>query len=606
MSAGVLNPTGALGLVAVAVLVALYLYDRRRRVIPVGTLFLWKQVAASPLDRRRFRPDALFLLQLLLLLALVGGYLRPYVQRADARPPGGRLVLVLDVSASMQAREAGETRFDVARRRARGLVDALAPGDEAMLVTAADRAHVVLGWTADPDRVRQRLDALAPLDTPTRLGAALELALGEARARPGTRVAVFTDLPREASGVPADALAAVDYAQIGRTDDNLAIAGLVVDQPPFAALADVTVTVLVRNYGHAARSAVLEASIDGEPWMRRPLALGPRASEPVLLTGPRRAGVVAVRLVVDDALAVDNRAFAWIAPAEPLDLLVVTDSREVGAAFEQIAHTVAGSRLEVVNRARYEEEPLGGRRVAVFDGFAPPAAMNALYAAPPAGSGICPGDGLADEAAVVDWEVDHPAVRGLEGLQALRLARVRRLATPAWGAPVVLAAARGGDWPLLVLGDESGRRVACLGAELGPALGSSDGLPLLLLTLGTLRWLAEQVGQRVLVVETGTPSAAGSFRAAPVPGLRVAGDPPVVVAERTGRHRLGDALVLANLFDDRESDIGRDGDRVWPATVRPSAPLSAGGRHEVDWWLYLAAAALLALEWIVWLRKEPA
>ncbi|TMA43018.1 MAG: VWA domain-containing protein [Deltaproteobacteria bacterium] len=543
MSLGVLNPTGALGLVAVAVLVALYLYDRRRRVIPVGTLFLWKQVAASPLDRRRFRPDALFLLQLLLLLALVGGYLRPYVQRADARPPGGRLVLVLDVSASMQAREAGETRFDVARRRARGLLDALPPGDEAMLVTAADRAHVVLGWTADPDRVRERLDALAPLDTPTHLGAALELALGEARARPGTRVAVFTDLPREASGVPADGLAAVDYAQIGRSDDNLAIAGVVVDQPPFGALADVTVMVLVRNYGHAARSAVLEASIEGEPWMRRPLVLGPRASEPVLLTGPRHAGVVAVRLVVDDALAVDNRALAWIAPAEPLDLLVVTDSREVGAAFEQIARTVAGSRLEVVNRARYEEEPLGGRRVAVFDGFAPPSAMSTLYAAPPPGNGICPGDGLADDVAVVDWEADHPALSGLEGLQALRLARVRRLA---------------------------------------------------------------HVGQRVLVVETGTPSAAGSFPAAPVPGLRVAGDPPVVVAERTGRHRLGDALVLANLLDDRESDIGRDGDRVWPATVRPSAPLPAGGRHEVDWWLYLAAAALLALEWIVWLRKEPA
>ena len=606
MSLGVLNPTGALGLVAVAVLVALYLYDRRRRVIPVGTLFLWRQVAASPLDRHRFRPDALFLLQLLLLLALVGGYLRPYVQRAGARPPAGRLVLVLDVSASMQAREAGGTRFDVARRRARGLLDALPPGDEAMLVTAADRAHVVLGWTANPDRVRERLDALAPLDTPTHLGAALELALGEARARPGTRVAVFTDLPREASGVPADGLAAVDYAQIGRSDDNLAIAGVVVDQPPFGALADVTVMVLVRNYGHAARSAVLEASIDGEPWMRRPLALGPRASEPVLLTGPRRAGVVAVRLVVDDALAVDNRAFAWIAPAEPLDLLVVTDSREVGAAFEQIAHTVAGSRLEVVNRARYEEEPLGGRRVAVFDGFAPPAPMNALYTAPPSGNGICPGDGLADDVAVVDWEADHPALSGLEGLQALRLARVRRLATPAWGAPVVLAAARGGDVPLLVLGAESGRRVACLGAELGPALASSDGLPLLLLTLGTLRWLSEQDGQRVLVVETGTPSAAGFRPAAPVRGLRVAGDPPVVVAERTGRHRLGDGVVLANLFDDRESDIGRDGDRVWSATVRPPAPLPTSGRHEVDWWLYLAAATLLGLEWIVWLRKEPA
>jgi len=605
MTVGILNPAGALGLAAVAVLVALYLYDRRRRVIPVATLFLWKQVPARPLDRRRFRPDALFLAQLLLLLALVAGSLRPYVERAAARAPAGRLVLVLDVSASMQVREAGETRFDAARRRARALVDALPPGDEAMLVTAADRAHVVLGWTADRDAVLDRLTALAPLDTPTRLGAALEVALGEARARPGTRIAAFTDLPRDASGVPADALAAVDYVQIGRTDDNLAIAGVVVDHPPFGPLADVTVTVLVKNYGHAARSAVLEASIEGEPWMRRPLVLGARASEPVLLTGPRRAGVVTVRLVVDDALAVDNRALAWIAPADPLDLLVVTDSREVGTAFERIGHAVTGGHVEVVNRARYEEEPLAGRRAAVFDGFAPPSAMNALYVAPPSGSRICPGGGVADEASVVDWEVEHPAVSGLEGLQGLGLARVRRLGTPAWGASVVRAAARDGDFPLLVVGEVDGRRVACLGATLGPSLASSDGLPLLLLTLGTLRWLSEHDGARVLAVETGVPSAADVAAVAPAPGLRVAGDPPVVVAERAGLHRLADAIVLANLFDDRESDVGREGDRVWPASARPPVPSDTSGRREVDWWLYLAAAALLALEWLVWLRQEP-
>src|SRR3989442_16023969 len=118
MTFGILNPAGGLGLAAVAVLVALHLYDRRRRVIPVATLLLWKQIPARPLDRRRFRPDALFLLQLLLLLALVGGYLRPYVQRAVAQAPAGRLLPVLHISASMQVREAGETPFDVAPRPA--------------------------------------------------------------------------------------------------------------------------------------------------------------------------------------------------------------------------------------------------------------------------------------------------------------------------------------------------------------------------------------------------------------------------------------------------------------------------------------------------------
>jgi len=259
-----------------------------------------------------------------------------------------------------------------------------------------------------------------------------------------------------------------------------------------------------------------------------------------------------------------------------------------------------------VNRARYEEEPLAGRRAAVFDGFAPPSAMNALYAAPPSGNGICPGGGLVEKAAVVDWEVEHPAVRGLGGLQGLGLARVRRLVTPAWGGSVVLAAVRDGDFPLLVLGQVGGRRVACLGAELGPSLASSDGLPLLLLTLGTLRWLSEHEEQRVLVVETGMPSAADLRAMAPAAGLRIAGDPPVVVAERTGLHRLGDAVVLANLFDDRESDVGREGDRVWAASTRPPVPSDTTGRHEIDWWLYLAAAALLGLEWIVWLVREPA
>ena len=156
MNLGFLNPAGAAGLAAVAALIVLYLYDRRRRVIPVGTLFLWKQIPASPLDRRRFRPDALFILQLILLLALVGGYLRPYLERGAGRVPAGRLALVLDVSASMQAREGGTTRFDAARRRARALLDGLAAGNQAMLITAADRAHVVSGWTADRANVRHR------------------------------------------------------------------------------------------------------------------------------------------------------------------------------------------------------------------------------------------------------------------------------------------------------------------------------------------------------------------------------------------------------------------------------------------------------------------
>ena len=99
-------------------LVALTLFARRTRIMPVSSLLLWKQIPARPVERQRFRPDLLFVLRALLLLALAIGYLRPYVVRPRAGSDGG-LAVVLDTSASMQVREAAGTRFDQARGRAR-------------------------------------------------------------------------------------------------------------------------------------------------------------------------------------------------------------------------------------------------------------------------------------------------------------------------------------------------------------------------------------------------------------------------------------------------------------------------------------------------------
>ena len=589
MSFGVLNPAGAVAFTALAVLVALYLRGRRRRVVPVAALFLWERVPAHALDPERFRPDLLFLAQLALLLALIGGFLRPYLEDVVPAGDGVRLLIVLDASASMQAREAGGTRFDVARGRARTLVAQLLTGDEVMLVAAADRTHVVLRWTTDHARALDRLEALEALDTPTDLAGALELALGEVRVRPATQVVVLTDLPREASGVEVERLGAVDYVQIGRTDDNVAIAGLAVDQPPFRPATDASVTVLVRSYGHAARRVVLDATVGGVPWMRRELTLPPRGTEYVLLAHPPGAGELTVALVADDALLVDDRAVGWLSAGEPLDVLVVTGSPAVAALFGTLGSTIAGSRVRTVDPAGWDAARDADARVIVLDGVAPAAALPvpALWLAPPAGNDTCPTERTAEGAAVIDWEADHPAVRGLDALEALTLAGTAELATPAWGTAVVLAATERGAFPFLIAGERDGHRVACLGAA---PLGSADDLPLLFLTLGTLAWLEERPGALPLSVQTGVP-------------VSFAGDPPVLI-ERTGIQRLGDRIVLANLFDDRESDIGRNGGGEWPARARTAGAATVrGGKREIGWWLYAAAAGLLVLEWLVWARR---
>ncbi len=603
------HPAGLGALAAVAVLAILYLYDRRRRSIPVGTLFLWQQVESPPSERERFRPDRLFFAQLLVVLVLVAAYVRPVREGAAAPPVGAPLVIVLDVSASMQAKEDDGTRFDAARRRALARVGNVASGDDVMIVTAAARPRVALGWTDDRARIRAALEALAPTDTPTDLAPALELARGLAAERPGAEIAVFTDLPPEASGLTPDARARLDYVQLGRTDDNAAIAGITVTTPPFHGPSDATATIDVRNYARTSREIVLEARVAGVPWARRALAIAPRATEHVLLTGPPGSGPLEVRLGGDDALAVDDHATAWIGPGAPLDLLLVTDSPALADAFAEVASALAGSRVEVTSRERFETAPPAGRRVALLDGFVPaslPLATNALYVAPPPGNPVCPSGERRSDAVVVDWDGEHPVLAGLGGLQALGVASATVLGDTDWGTPIVLAASEHAAFPLLVAGERNGRRTACLGAELGGSLASSDHMPLLLLTLATLRWLAEPFGPSALEVETGRPRLAGAGPLGPVSGdgIEIAGEPPVVVAERAGVYTIGppggERLVLANLFDDRESDIGRSGAGEWPATVHDSPPKPLRDGRPLAPWLYGGALVLLACEWALW------
>jgi VWA domain-containing protein/aerotolerance regulator-like protein len=612
---GLLNPLGLLALASIGVLVALTLFARRTRTAPVSSLLLWKQIPSRPLERQRFRPDLLFVLRLLLLLALAGGYVRPYLARSGPGAGGG-LAVVLDASASMEVREAGGTRFGLARARLDELVAALPAETPVLLVTAADRPRLALRWTADRARLAEQLTRIVPLDTPTALAPAVELALGEASRRAGARVVVLTDLPPSAGDLPDAELARVDWIAIGRRGDNVGITRMTIDAPPFGDPGDARATVVVRNFDSVPRTATLEASREGTPWLRHALALPPRGEQLVPLGPPPGAGLIRVRVGGGDALAVDDEAVGWLPARPPLDVLLVTESDALGTAFRGLIATVPGARLEVVNRAGLSERAGGGVRpgtVTVFDRLAPDGAdgggAGVLYVAPPAGNTVCPSLRPVDDASVVDWEPGHPVLAGLTGLDAVEAARTMQLQAPAWGTVVVTAASRHVAYPFLVVGDLGGRRRACLAAELPPRLAASDTMPLVLLTLATLRWLAEPVADDPITLATGVPVRAAGPPFVSGTDVRATGDPPVVVAERAGVHHVGvpggsDRLVLASLTSETESDVGREGDRdvvrEVAATASPSDASATAGQRDLSWWFYAAAAALLAIESLAW------
>src|SRR5262249_61391714 len=97
-----------------------------------------------------------------------------------------------------------------------------------------------------------------------------------------------------------------------------------------------------------------------------------------------------------------------------------------------------------------------------------------------------------------------------------------------WGPAAVPAASRRAAFPFLVVGEHAGRRRACLGAELPVQPSSSDAMPLVLLTLGTLRWLAEPAAEAPITLPTGVPVRAAGATLRSADGVLASGDPPVV------------------------------------------------------------------------------
>jgi Aerotolerance regulator N-terminal/von Willebrand factor type A domain len=601
--AGFANPWGALALATLGVLLWLHRRDRRRGVVTVSSLFLWRRVPAAPLERRRrLRIDPLLVARLAAMLALVATFVRPWVAGTAARVEAPAHVVVLDLSASMRTRERDGTRFDAARARAAALADA---GGDTMLLVAGVRPRVALRWSADPMLVRRALETLEPLDLAAGLDAAVALALGEAGARPGTAVVVLTDEPPTASALGADELARVDWVQLGRSDDNAGIAALTVGAQALSELADTSATIEVRNWAHIPRTVRLDVRVGDRPWAERTLELPARGAATVRLDHPPAAGTLVARLDGGDAFAADDVARAWVPTRAPLDVLVVSDAP---GALVELVRAVRGARVTTSTVAAYGGGGAAAGRVVVFDGVVPVAEPStpALYVAPPPGSPRCGTSARVRDAAVIDWDDGHPLLRGLGSLASLVVAGASALADVPWGTAVAHAAADTRAFPFLLAGELDGRRTACLAAGPSSPIASTDQMSLVVLTLATLGWLQEGAtagATAPLVVRTGevVPAPRGDADDASV---RVAGEPPVLTVERVGAFHVGGRLVLASLLDPRESDVGRDGPNEWPASVAVGGAAGPRDAREIAGPLAALAAVLLALEWAVWLGRR--
>ncbi len=361
-------------------LLILYFLKLRRREQTVASTLLWKRAIQDlqvNAPFQRLRKNLLLLLQLLILAAGIVALARPIIETTATRE--GRVVVLIDRSASMNAREAdGRTRLELAKEQAVRLVKSLNRTgstwlsltgaklqSEAMVIAFADRALPLCSFTANTGELVDLINAIEPSDAQTNLAEALRLAQADmtplvmTSARMEEAVNQLQQTP--VSATPPAKLILVSDGCVGELDDvtlkggalELINVGTVRDNVGITALRTqrsyeepekLSVFVHVQNLGDQPVVTDVAVYVDGVLAGARPVSLGPAAARGAApASGPSgsapaevasaqlafelpldRAAVLEARLARADPLAVDNTAWAVVPPPRKLRVLVVT------------------------------------------------------------------------------------------------------------------------------------------------------------------------------------------------------------------------------------------------------------------------------------------
>ncbi|WP_433873512.1 VWA domain-containing protein [Saccharopolyspora sp. CA-218241] len=156
---GFTSPWWLLLLVVVAALVAGYVWAlrrRRREALRFSNMEVLDRVAAKRQGWSKHVPPALLAVALLLLTVALSG------PTAEQRIPRNRatVMLTIDVSLSMKARDVEPNRLEAAKAAAKEFADELTPGINLGLVSFAGTATVLVMPTTDRASVKQAIDGM--------------------------------------------------------------------------------------------------------------------------------------------------------------------------------------------------------------------------------------------------------------------------------------------------------------------------------------------------------------------------------------------------------------------------------------------------------------
>lgn len=574
-----------LPLIAIPPLVARRRRPRQRRV--VSNLYLWEHLLpqdAARLTRRRVNRQWLVALQMAIVAVVVFALGGPAVATSD-----NRATLVVDTSASMDAKAGSGTRLDLARARARTIVGGLSRRSVVRIVAAGPSSRDLGEYAADDPGLTRILDSITATAGRCDLIDSIRMVTHGSGAF--GNVFVISDQARPTVGRAPDVdLPWIHWDTVGEPVENLAITALSARRVPLApprgeAFADIA------NYSARVRSSDVEISRNGTVVAHQTVDLPAHSHRHIVVPLADVEGVIRARLLTSDALAMDNERATVLPPLESIRV-------DVASADPFLARALS-SNHSITIQSEHEKATADVIVCEDCDQIPDTAAGVLIIAAPSTTHEAGP---------LTVANPHHPlaAAVDVDGIEA----SVGPSAPVDDQGEVVL---RVGGRPAVIAHERDGRRVVDIRIDVGASnLRFDAAFPVLV--ANSVNWLSgrdENVtdvapGDPLLWRLPGVPTASVfGPNGRPIPSRLVAGRLSVDDTSTSGVYRVETPTTTrqfaVNAAVETESNLAESAPAA--EAPRPLPVTMAQSKLELAPGFLLLAAGVLIIEW--WYRRGP-
>lgn len=569
-----LNPKALwlLGLLIVLLLLPRLRRPRVRRAI--GNAYMWRSVELSGAPRLVVRVRNWPILQAAVMCVLIAAVARPTALRTERH-----VAVVLDLSASMSARDGDRTRFDLARDASLAFLRELPRRARVRLVGAGTMANDLGEYAARDHALVARLQELRPGAGSASLDSAIST--GRALAGSGAEVHVFTDQPSRAG--------AAGWVRVGSPADNVAITAMSARRLRGSPL-DAQLLVEVHNFGTSPREVPIAIRHEQALVRHDVVRIGPRASHTLVQNIRDPLGVYSATIELQDALALDNQRFAILGSTPRIRVTLATRAHPFLEAALKANRSLDVRDVPATNLADSE-----GVVVCEECREIPHGASGVLMIVPPGRGAASARLRVADALHPIMVDVDFGNVDARVG---------SALESPATASVLV----RGGEVAAIVAFEDKNRRVVVFQLDIDGSnvplhvafpvlvanamdwLGAAAAAPLVVSAGEPVRWNTPLDGRAVVTPDGRT-----------IPLRRFGTQSIFADTDLAGVYRIGGrgepSAFVVNPATDSESDLSA----AAPVSMSPSAPAASAAavRTRTDLFTALIVAGFLvaALDW---------